>query len=245
MGGVLGDLLGWRDVFFVLSAVFALATAGLVLELVANPQTREPGHPDETTRGFIADYLAVLSTPFARIVIIAAFIENVLVWGAFAYIGAHLRLRFDLSFTLIGLSVGCFGIGGLIYAGLVKLFVFQLGQVRLAVIGGLILAAGYVLLAAAPAWWLAPLATVAIGLGFYMLHNTLQTNATQMTPQARGTAVAIFSSAIFIGQTAGVFAGSLVIDRLGAAPLFLGSAIALPILAAWFARELRRHSKVG
>ena len=241
MGGVLGDLLGWRDVFFVLSAVFALATAGLVLELVANRQTREPGHPDETTRGFIADYLAVLSTPFARIVIIAAFIENVLVWGAFAYIGAHLRLRFDLSFTLIGLSVGCFGIGGLIYAGLVKLFVFQLGQVRLAVIGGLILAAGYVLLAAAPAWWLAPLATVAIGLGFYMLHNTLQTNATQMTPQARGTAVAIFSSAIFIGQTAGVFAGSLVIDRLGAAPLFLGSAIALPILALWFARELCRH----
>jgi hypothetical protein len=28
-----------------------------------------------------------------------------------------------------------------------------------------------------------------------MLHNTLQTNATQMTPQARGTAVGLFSSA--------------------------------------------------
>ena len=43
-----------------------------------------------------------------------------------------------------------------------------------------------------------------IGLGFYALHNTLQTNATQMTPQARGTAVAVFSSAIYLGQTAGV-----------------------------------------
>jgi MFS transporter, YNFM family, putative membrane transport protein len=241
MGGVLGDLVGWRNVFFVLSAVFALATAGLAFELLANPLTRAPGHPNETTRGFVADYVAVLSTPFARIVIIAAFIENVFVWGAFAYIGAYLRLAFGLSFTLIGLSVGCFGIGGLIYAGLVKLFVFQLGQIRLAGVGGCILAAGYVALAAAPAWWLAPLATVAIGLGFYMLHNTLQTNATQMTPQARGTAVAVFSSAIFIGQTAGVFAGSLVIDRLGAVPLFLGSAIALPILALWFARKLRRH----
>ena len=135
--------------------------------------------------------------------IIAAFIENVFLWGAFAYIGAHLRQRFNLSFTLIGLSVGCFGIGGLIYAGLVKLFVSRLGQVGLATGGGFVIAAGYVTLAAAPVWWLAPAATVAIGLGFYMLHNTLQTNATQMTPQARGTAVAIFSSAIFIGQTIG------------------------------------------
>ena len=252
MGGVLGDLVGWRNVFFVLSAIFAVATIGLVFELITNPLTHEPGRSPIPTSGaqgtasgwgarFAADYGAVLSNPFARTVIIVAFVENILVWGAFAYIGAHLRLRFGLSFTLIGLSVGCFGIGGLIYAGLVKLFVYRLGQVRLATAGGFVLAGGYILLAAAPVWWLAPVATVAIGLGFYMLHNTLQTNATQMTPHARGTAVAIFSSAIFIGQTVGVFAGSLVIDRLGAAPLFITSAIALPVLALWFARELRRY----
>jgi hypothetical protein len=45
-----------------------------------------------------------------------------------------------------------------------------------------------------------------------------------------------------MGQTAGVFAGSLAIDRLGAAPLFVASAVALPILGFWFARELRRHA---
>jgi predicted MFS family arabinose efflux permease len=244
MGGVLGDLMGWRNVFFVLSAVFAMATAGLVFELLANPLTHEPSHPNETTRGFIADYTAVLTTPFARLIIITAFIENVFLWGAFAYIGAYLRQRFNLSFTLIGLSVGCFGIGGLIYAGLVKLFVSRLGQIGLATGGGFVIAAGYVTLAVTSFWWLAPAATIAIGLGFYMLHNTLQTNATQMTPQARGTAVAIFSSAIFIGQTAGVFIGSQLIDRTGAAPLFAVSAMALPILSVWFARELERPRQV-
>ncbi len=131
-GGVLGDLVGWRKVFFVLSGIFALATAGLVYELVTNPLTREPSHPLETTRGFVADYAAVLTTPFARIVILAAFIENALLWGAFAYIGAYLHAHFGISFTLIGLSVGCFGIGGLIYAALVKTFVYRLGQARLA-----------------------------------------------------------------------------------------------------------------
>ncbi len=238
-GGILGDLVGWRNVFFVLAGVFALATAGLVVELITNPTTREPGHPNETTRGFVADYAAVLSGAFARVVIIVSFIENVLVWGAFAFIGAFLRQRFGLSFTLIGLTVGCFGIGGLIYAGLVKLFVRRLGQVRLATTGGFVLAFGYLTLSVAPVWWIAPIGTIAIGLGFYMLHNTLQTNATQMTPQARGTAVAIFSSAIFIGQTIGVAGGSLLIDRFGAVPLFLISAATLPPLAIAFARKLK------
>jgi YNFM family putative membrane transporter len=244
-GGVLGDLLGWRNVFFVLAGVFALATAGLVFELITNPATRKPGHPNETTRGFVADYAAVLSGSFARIVILVAFVENILVWGAFAYIGAFLRQRFGLSFTLIGLSVGCFGIGGLIYAGMVRLFVLRLGQVRLAIAGGFVIALGYVVLCIAPAWWLAPLSTVAIGLGFYMLHNTLQTNATQMTPQARGTAVAIFSSAIFIGQTAGVAIGSLLIDRFGAVLLFLISAVLLPALSIWFGRILALRAKTA
>jgi YNFM family putative membrane transporter len=238
-GGILGDLLGWRNVFFVLAGIFALATAGLVLELITNPTTREPGHPNETTRGFVADYAAVLSGAFARVVIIVSFAENVLVWGAFAYIGAFLRQRFGLSFTLIGLTVGCFGVGGLIYAGLVKQFVRHLGQVRLAIAGGFVLAFGYLTLCVAPVWWVAPIGTIAIGLGFYMLHNTLQTNATQMTPQARGTAVAIFSSAIFLGQTIGVAGGSLLIDRFGAVPLFLISACALPPLAITFARKLK------
>ncbi len=242
-GGVLGDLLGWRNVFFVLAGVFALATAGLLIELITNPATRAPGHPNETSRGFVADYMAVLQGQFARIVILVAFVENVLVWGAFAYIGAFLRQRFGLSFTLIGLSVGCFGIGGLIYAGLVKLFVLRLGQVRLAVTGGFVIAVGYLVLCLAPVWWFAPLGTIGVGLGFYMLHNTLQTNATQMTPEARGTAVAIFSSAIFIGQTVGVAIGSLLIDRFGAALLFLISAFLLPVLSIRFGRILSRRGR--
>ena len=90
-------------------------------------------------------------------------------------------------------------------------------------------------------WWLAPIAVTAIGLGFYMFHNTLQTNATQMTPEARGTAVAIFSSSLYMGQTAGVAAGALVIDRFGATPLFIGTAIGFPALAVLFAHELRRR----
>jgi hypothetical protein len=35
-------------------------------------------------------------------VLIAGFFEGALAWGAFAYIGAYLHLRFGLSFSLVG-----------------------------------------------------------------------------------------------------------------------------------------------
>ena len=163
-GGVLGDLFGWRNVFFLLAAMFALATAGLVFELLTNPRTRAAGGPDESSRGFVADYVAVLSNPWARLVIFAVFIEASTAWGAFAYVGADLHLRFGLSFTAIGLIVGTFGIGGLLYAASVQQLVNLLGQAGLAVFGGVLLSIAYLALAIGLTWWVAPLAVTAIGL---------------------------------------------------------------------------------
>jgi predicted MFS family arabinose efflux permease len=85
-------------------------------------------------------------------------------------------------------------------------------------------------------------ATLGIGLGFFMLHNTLQTEATQMTPQARGTSVALFASMYFIGQTVGVALAAPVMDRHGARPLFVISAVLLPALAFWFTQALKRKT---
>lgn len=241
-GGVLGDLIGWRYVFFVLAALFGVAALGLVIELVTDPQTRASGSSAQASRGFIADYAVVLSNPFARVILTIGVVEAALAWGAFAYIGADLHARFHLSFTLIGFTVAFFGVGGLIYAVLVKHFVHRFGQAGLTFAGGLVIAAAYLALAIEPVWWLAPMATTAIGLGFYMFHNTLQTKATQMTPEARGTGVSFFTAALYLGQTVGVAAGALVIDRLGAIPLYAGTAIAFPLLALWFASLLRRRS---
>jgi predicted MFS family arabinose efflux permease len=238
-GGVLGDLLGWRNVFFVLAGLFALAAIGLVVELVVNPYTRKAGN--RGARSLVGGYAAVLTNPFARIVLAAGFLEGALAWGAFAYIGAYLHLRFGLSFSLVGAVVACFGIGGLIYTALVKLLVARLGQAGLALIGGVILAAAYLELATAPAWWLAPIATTAIGLGFYMLHNTLQTNATQMAPAARGTAVALFAFCLFFGQAVGVSLAGYAFDHFGRTAMLLVPAVALP-LAGWaFGRALRNR----
>jgi MFS transporter, YNFM family, putative membrane transport protein len=241
-GGIVGDLLGWRAMFFVLAAFLAFAALALLRELAVNPATRPAHQGHARSRGFVVDYRVLFADRWARLVLFAAVWEAAFMWGAFAYVGADLHLRFGLSFTLVGLIVGGFGIGGLIYAAAVPRLVRRFGQTGLATLGGLVLGAAYLVLAFAPTWWVAPATVVAIGLGFYMLHNTLQTNATQMSPQARGTAVSVFASALYLGQTLGVAFAALVIDRAGAPPVFVISALMLPMLGLWFAHRLRRRN---
>jgi predicted MFS family arabinose efflux permease len=244
-GGVLGDLFGWRNVFFFLAALFAVATVALLIEFFRNPITHA-GHATATrSRGFVKDYATVLRTPWARAVIAMGFIEAFFMFGAFAFVGADLHLRFGINFTLVGLFVGAFAIGGLIYSLSVRGLVNRLGQIGLVTAGGVMLALAYLTIAFTPSTYLAPLAIMAIGLGYYMLHNTLQTNATQMTPEARGTAVAIFSSALYLGQTLGVAINGVVFDRFGAIPVFVTAGAGLLGLGLWFARALRQRQDRG
>jgi YNFM family putative membrane transporter len=241
-GGILGDYFGWRNVFFILAGLLAIATAGLYSEWLRNPITRAQNTRSAQQAGFIAGYRAVLRSSWARKMIVMAFVEFGAMFGAFTFVGADLRLRFGVSFTLVGLFVSAFAIGGLIYSLSVRRLVPLFGPARLAFIGGTLIAIAYVTLAFSPHVYIAPFATTLIGLGFYMLHNTLQTNATQMTPEARGTGVAIFSSALYLGQTAGVAAGGAIFDRFTAVPVFLSAAAALFALGWVFSHQLRRHT---
>jgi MFS transporter, YNFM family, putative membrane transport protein len=240
-GGVIGDWLGWRAAFFIHASIFAVAALALARELKINPMTRPTVDRGAPRRGFLTDYRIVLANPFARFVVVVAFLEFALMFGAFAFVGADLHLRFGLSFTLVGLMVCFFGLGGLIYAGTVKQLVGWFGQAGLAITGGAILGVAFLMLALAPVWWIAPAAVTLVGLGFYMLHNTMQTNATQMSPEARGTAVGLFSAALYLGQTAGVAIFAVVVDRAGAPSVFVTSAILLPALGLWVSRSLRRR----
>ena len=240
-GGIVGDYFGWRVMFFLLAAMLALAAIALGTELATNPITRV----DRTApRGLgpMASYKIVLRNPWARVMLLTVGLEGALFQGVFPYVSADLHLRFGLSFTAIGLIIGVFATGGLIYAATVHSLMRRLGQIGIANAGGVLMGLSFLTLAIEPVWHFAPLAVLGIGLGFFMLHNTLQTEATQMTPEARGTSMALFASMYFIGQTVGVALAAPVMDRYGARPLFVVSAVLLPALVFWFTRRLKRKS---
>jgi YNFM family putative membrane transporter len=130
------------------------------------------------------------------------------------------------------------GLGGLLYPLSVRPLVRGLGERGLALYGGVALASAFAAVALGPLWVLAP-AIVLLGLGLHMLHNTLQTNATQMAPEARGPAVSTFANVLFMGQAGGVWLGGLVIDRAGFAPVFIVAGAALSMMGVLFALMLQ------
>ena len=123
------------------------------------------------------------------------------------------------------------GLGGLLYALSVRQLMARLGEQGLALGGGAVLALAFAIVATGPLALMAP-AITALGLGLYMLHATLQTNATQMAPEARGLAVSTFANALFLGQAGGVWLAGSAVDRIGFAPVFAAMGIGLLALGA-------------
>lgn len=98
---------------------------------------------------------------------------------------------------------------------------------------------------------LAPVPAVALaglfltGVGFYSFHNTLQTNATQMAPDARGSAISLFAFCMFGGSSLGVFAGGHAVDAFGTRPVLAACAIGIAGLGAYFAARLSGRTSIA
>ena len=240
-GGIIGDHFGWRTVFVVLAAVFAAAALALASQFGSNPHTRPLAHAEGARPGMIATYRKLLTTPWCRFLIVAVFLEAGIFFGGFTYVAADLNRRFGVSFSTVGLVVAMFGVGSVLYAATVQRLVDALGQRGLVIAGGTVGMIGFAALAVEPLWQTAFLACGLLGFGYYMLHNTLQTNATQMLPEARGTAVAGFSSALFLGTSAGVALAAPIVDRVGSVPVFALMAVLWPALALWVRWKLDRR----
>jgi YNFM family putative membrane transporter len=239
-GGLLGELVGWRGALMVLGVVHIVAGALLFAErrrlTIGVPPPSRARWRDAATMT-----ATILKRPWVRIVLATVFFEGSAMFGAFAYVGADLHQRFGIGLGTVGALLATFGAGALLYALTAGRMIARLGQAGLAMTGAAILAAGYATLALMPWLWLGPPAVACIGLGFYMFHNTLQTNGTQMAPEARGLGMSLFAFVLFVGQSVGVAVAAPVMDRYGGQPIFLFAAAAVLAIAVWFRRQLRHQ----
>src|SRR5262249_54591953 len=105
-------------------------------------------------------------------------------------------------------------------------------------LGGVVLFLCFGALAMAPVWEACAPLIMALGLGYYMLHNTLQTRATEMAPEARAAAVSAFAFSFFLGQALGVSALGLGIEYAGYRPVLALSGVVLAALSVWFRARL-------
>jgi len=240
-GGALAEWLSWREVLYALTVAF-LVVAIALLKLDRRERERGNGAPEaHATEHFLLTYRELLRVPWVRTVLLVVLLEGALFYGGFAYAGAWLKETFDLSYLTIGAMLAGFGVGGLIYSLLVRWLLERLDEAGFAISAALVLLVFFVCLPFSPTWQVvAPLCMLG-GFGFYLLHNTLQTKATEMFPRARGTAISAFALCLFCGQAVGVALFGRAIAAFGYTPSFVFVGIALLLLAWFFARQLRGH----
>ena len=238
------DTIGWRGAFVALAVVYLVVGTLLLREhrrqRVAAAAASAPSVATTELR-FWRQTRVVLATPWARVVLVTVLLEGMLFFGALSFVPVFLHTQHGVSLLVAGVVAGVFGVGGLAYVALAPRLLRRLGESGLARAAGVLLCAAFLALRFAPSvYWALP-AMFALGLGFFMLHNTLQTNATQMVPAARGTAVSTFASALFFGQSIGVALAAWVVDAAGAPSVFIAAAIGLPLVAFGFVGKLRRR----
>ena len=84
-----------------------------------------------------------------------------------------------------------------------------------------------------------------MGWGFYMIHGCLQVFASELSVEARATALSLHSFFFFMGQTLGPIAYGFGIEHVGKVPTLLTAAFVMVALGFVCARLLRADPAGG
>jgi predicted MFS family arabinose efflux permease len=196
IGGTVAHFVSWRALFVGVGAAAAVP-ALLLFASAASPPPAAPG------RAGLDRYARLLRQRAARLLFAVVGLEGLFLWGGFTYLGAVAVERFGLNELQVGLLIAVYGVAVLVGG-------FSLARVRslvserhLAGLGGALNASGYLLLVPHGSVPVFALGLALIGAGYLGLHTTLQTRATELAPDARGTAVALFALSLFMGGSVG------------------------------------------
>ena len=175
----------------------------------------------------MTQYGAMLKRPNALLVVGTVLLEGLFVFGGLAYLASSLTDRFDINYAAAGLLVAGFGVGGLVYSASVKKLVGRIGELGILLLGGTLLGVAFVSIGLMPVWqWFIPL-VILLGMGYYTMHGTLQTRATELAPEARGTAVSLFAFFFFMGQATGPQLLGSIVKSSGYQAAFITAGIGL------------------
>ncbi len=215
--GFLTDLISWRSGFFVASLVALVAAIMVRLSGV-----RDPEAPQAFRLSSLPDrYRTVFANPKAAFLYAVMVVEGAAIFGITPFVAAYLHERFAIGASEAGLVIGAISVGGLIYGAAVTLLLPRLGSRGMVVAGAVAAGLATMSLPFIQIWQGAIVVFLVIGFGFFMMHNTLQTFATEVAPTARGAAVSLFAGFFFVGHALGPILVGLGKTTLGWTPTLM------------------------
>src|ERR1044071_568986 len=214
LAGVVGDLVGWRGVFFVITAL-GIVALGVALFTLRKAARAKP--VQLSLSGFSRGYGKVFANPRAKVCFGAVFIEGIVVFGLFPFVALLLLAAAEARASLPGAGIAGFSLGGVIYALAVPRLVARWRPDQLMTGGGIIAAFALVIVSFDLMWPVQFAAFTLLGLGFYTLHASIQVQATELSTSARGAAMSMHSFFFFVGHASGPVLYGLGFAQFGSA----------------------------
>jgi len=187
-------------------------------------------------------YRTIFANPNARICYGAVFIEGCCVLGLFPFIAAFLFELGQTSLSIAGIVIAGFAVGGLFYTLTVSRFLPVIGVNGMMIGGAALVGVQLIAVAMGPEWKLQTLSLIFMGWGFYMIHGSLQVFASELSAEARATALSLHAFFFFMGQTIGPIAYGFGIQHAGKAPTLL-TAGAIMIALGYVCAKLLRQTR--
>jgi predicted MFS family arabinose efflux permease len=234
--GLIGDFMGWRGVLAVLGILVIVASVAVAAGFRGAALTRAPRTNLSALRH---GYRTIFSNPNA-LCYGAVFIEGCCVLGLFPYLASFLFELGETSLSIAGIVIAGFAVGGLFYTLTVSRFLPRLGVKGMMIAGASLVGLQLAVIAFGPNWKIQAISLLFMGWGFYMIHGCLQVFASELSVEARATALSLHSFFFFMGQTVGPIAYGFGIQRVGKIPTLLTSAVIIVALGFACARLLRQ-----
>jgi len=198
---------GWRTSYVLLGVPLAAVSAGFL-------RLREPSAATQTSAGGMS-LLPALRTPGVPALLVVCFAYMTAFYGAYAYLGDHLRQVLGVSSSIAGLVVLAYGVGfGL--AGLGDRMVDRVGPLRLLpmTLGALSLVYGLMIPAASSLVALVALA-FCWGLANHFGLNIIVLLLGRANEERRGAVLALNSAVSYAGALVGAGLFGAVYERGG------------------------------
>src|SRR5207244_6793271 len=146
----------------------------------------------------------------------------------------------EVRLSISGIVIAGFAVGGLFYTLTVVRFLPRLGVRGMMIAGASLVGLQLAAVAFGPNWKIQLACLMLMGWGFYMIHGCIQVFASELSVEARATALALHSFFFFMGQTCGPIAYGFGIAHAGKIPTLLTAAAIMIALGFACARLLRQ-----
>ena len=134
-----------------------------------------------------------------------------------------------------------FAVGGLFYTLTVSRFLPRLGVRGMMIAGASLVGLQLAAIAFGPDWKIQLACLLLMGWGFYMIHGCIQVFASELSVDARASALALHSFFFFMGQTVGPIAYGFGLGHFGKMPTLFTAAVAMTALGFACARFLKQR----